>query len=108
MRPRLSAGGPGARAYRAGATRPCARGLVPALRRLSPLLPEPPPTDAGVFTCRRRAAASRVIVELTRVKVNRVSIRLTGSPDSPISVRGTPLPTEGQLSGRIDHDGVKA
>ncbi len=33
---------------------------------------------------------------------------LTAGPREPISASGTPLPNEGRLSGRIDHDGDKA
>ena len=56
VRPRLPARGPGADAHRRWAARPGARRLVPALFRLSPLLPEPPPTHAGLRPAGRCAA----------------------------------------------------
>jgi DNA-binding transcriptional LysR family regulator len=58
--PRLCAGGPGATPYREGPPEAGAHGLVPALLRLSPLLPEPAPAFRGLRPAGRRPAASRV------------------------------------------------
>ena len=54
--PRLSAGGPGRARHRRRDAGPRARGLVPALPRLSSLLSEPAPAIAGLRLARRGAA----------------------------------------------------
>ena len=58
IRPGLCAGGPGAAASRQGPSQAGARGLVPAVSGLPPLLPEPPPILAGLRPAGRCAALS--------------------------------------------------
>ena len=57
----LRAGGPGAAASRQGPAQAGARGLVPALFGLPPLLSEPPPVLGGLRSGGRRAALPAVI-----------------------------------------------
>ena len=58
LRPGLSARGPGAAAPRRRAARAGAGRLVPAVLRLPPLLPEPPPAHAGLRLAGRCTALS--------------------------------------------------
>ena len=57
--PRLCAGRPGAATHREGTAHARARGLVPALLWLPPILSEPAPADAGVRVAGRGAALPR-------------------------------------------------
>ena len=58
---RVPAGRPGGNSYSKRSARACSRGLVPASSRLSPVLPEPSPTLAGVCPAGRCTALQEFI-----------------------------------------------